>query len=96
MIWHSDTLAFAEMIILNRRNFIIVVGATAGGIALLPVVSAVEPLLRPDSYDCDCGLVTYFRQPEGHYAASHFAGQRFTYALFRQHQRLHEKMAERT
>lgn len=50
----------------------------------LPVVA--------DSYDCACGLVTYVRQPEGHFAASHLKdGRRFTYQLFCWHQHLHRK-----
>ena len=67
-----------------RREFISVVMGAAGASFL--------PLPVPDSYQCDCGLVTYFKQPDGHYAATHFAGQRFTYALFRQHEHLHRKM----
>jgi hypothetical protein len=72
---------------LKRRTFI----SLAAGAAVAPLL----PSVGPESYVCDCGLVTYFRQPEGHFAASHFAGQRFTYGLFRQHEHLHRKMAER-
>ena len=39
-------------------------------------------------------LVQYFRRPEGLYSATHFNGQRFTYALFRQHEHLHRRMVE--
>jgi hypothetical protein len=67
----------------TRRNFIAAIGA----------VTAVSLLPRSrDSYWCECGLVQYFRKPEGHFAASHFAGQRFTYALYMQHKRLHREM----
>jgi len=70
-----------------RRTFIKVSAAAA---AVLP------SLLKPESYDCSCGLVTYWKQPEGHFAAQYFAGQRFTYALWRQHEYLHRKMAAET
>jgi hypothetical protein len=76
---------------LRRRAFILLAaGATVAGdpVPFLPSVA-------PESYFCDCGLVTYVKQPDGHYAASHFAGKRFTYALFRQHEQLHRKMSER-
>jgi hypothetical protein len=72
---------------LTRRKFITLLGSAA--------VTATVPLLPVESYACDCGLVTYVKQPEGHFAATHFAGKRFTYALFRQHENLHRKMAER-
>lgn len=68
---------------MRRREFISVAISAAGALLPLPV---------PDSYQCDCGLVTYLKQPEGHYAATHFAGQRFTYALFRQHENLHRRI----
>jgi hypothetical protein len=45
-----------------------------------------------ESKPCSCGLVEYVKQPEGHFAATHFDGQPFTYALFTQHQDLHQKM----
>ncbi len=48
----------------------------------------------PESYWCSCGKVEYFRQPEGHYAATHFDGQRMNYGLHRQHIHLHRRMVE--
>jgi hypothetical protein len=74
---------------MRRRRFIQVAVGTAAAITLPVALPAVA--LVPESYDCGCGLVRYFLQPEGHYAATHFAGQRFTYALFRQHDHLHQK-----
>jgi hypothetical protein len=64
----------------TRRNFIAAIGAVAVG-RLLP--------RSRDSYWCECGLVQYVRGPEGHFAASHFAGQRFTYGLYGRHKSLH-------
>jgi len=69
---------------LRRRTFI----SLAAGAA----VAAVLPSVVLDSYVCSCGLVTYFRQPEGHFAGQYFAGRRFTYGLFRQHEHLHRQM----
>lgn len=75
---------------MNRRSFICTSIATLAATAL--------SLSAADSYWCDCGRVQYFRQPEGHYAASHIFidGQRkrFDYGLFRRHEHLHRKMAE--
>jgi len=48
-----------------------------------------------DGYFCSCGLVYYERRPEGYYAASHFQGQRFTYALHRKHLNLHRELREK-
>lgn len=72
---------------MERRTFLSVVVGVVG--------AAMLPLSIPPRYDCDCGLVTYVKQPEGHFSATHFAGQRFTYALHRQHEHLHRKMAEK-
>ncbi len=64
----------------NRRNFIKI--GVGGAAALL---AAPATALLPESYMCDCGLVTYFKQPGGHFSATHFDGQRFTHGLFRMH-----------
>ena len=45
--------------------------------------------LPVESYACSCGLMTYFRQKEGHFAATHYAGQRLNYGLHMQHVHLH-------
>jgi hypothetical protein len=76
---------------LRRRTFISLAAGAAVAGDFVPLLASVAL----ESYVCDCGLVKYVKQPDGHYAASHFAGQRFTYALFRQHEHLHRKMAER-
>ena len=71
---------------MNRRKFILI---WTGGV----VATLTTPLmLLPESYVCSCGRVTYFRRLEGHFAATHFDGQRFTYRLFRLHHHLHLKM----
>lgn len=72
---------------LTRRAFVSLLGSAAAAAVLPP------PLLvpAPDSYWCECKLVQYFLRPEGHFAATHFAGQRMTYALHRQHIHLHRK-----
>jgi hypothetical protein len=48
------------------------------------------------SWVCECGLVEYFRQPDGEYSASHIlingVPTRFDYGLSRYHQRVHERM----
>jgi hypothetical protein len=75
---------------LTRRTFISLAAGAAVAGGLVPLL----PSVAPESYVCECGLVTYVKQPEGHFAATHFAGKRFTYALFRQHENLHRKMAE--
>lgn len=68
---------------MDRKTFIgTLVGAAAASV--LPV---------PDNYLCDCGLVRYWKQPEGHFAADHFAGHRFTYARHRMHEHLHRHMS---
>lgn len=73
---------------MDRRNFIIL-GTAALTSTVVPLPSA------PASYSCDCGLVRYHWDPVGrHFYATHFAGQRMTYALFRKHQHLHEKMEQ--
>ena len=77
---------------LTRRKFVGCVGAAVAA-TLLP-----SPAL--DSYWCDCGLVQYFREPEGHYAASHILlngqRQRFTYQLSCWHRNLHRMRALRS
>jgi hypothetical protein len=65
----------------SRRQFIRLAAGAAAFATTLPAA--------PDNYWCDCHLVQYFRQPAGHYAASHFNGQRMTYGLHRQHMHLH-------
>lgn len=65
---------------MRRRDFIITLGA-AVGVAALP--------LPVESYVCSCGLMTFFRQPEGHFASTHYAGQRLNYGLHMQHVHLH-------
>ena len=75
---------------MRRREFLSLVAGAAVAGGLVPLL----PSVAPESYVCDCGLVTYVKQPEGHFAAKYFGGQRFTYALFRQHEHLHRKMAE--
>ena len=68
---------------MRRRTFIMTtIGAT---------VAATLPHVSPESYWCDCGLVQYCRQPEGHFAATHFAGKRLTYAMHRRHLNLHRE-----
>jgi hypothetical protein len=71
------------------------VGRRAFIASALATVAVATVLPAPESYWCSCGMVQYFRKPEGHFAASHFDGQRFTYTLFRQHQNLHRKMVRR-
>ena len=66
---------------MRRRTFIWLAAGAAVATALPPIA--------PDSYWCDCGLVRYFRRPEGHYSATHFNGQRFNYGLHREHLWLH-------
>jgi hypothetical protein len=73
----------------SRRQFVATSIAT--------VVATTLPLPLPvDSYWCDCGRVQYFRQPEGHYAASHIFidGQwkRMDFGLFLRHNHIHRKM----
>ena len=80
---------------MNRRDLFKLVIGTAACAVVAGGCVPLRPSVAPESYVCDCGLVTYVKQPDGRYAASHFAGQRFTYALFRQHEHLHRKMAER-
>lgn len=76
------------MATVKRREFITVVVGAACGVAL-PAVALVS-----ESYDCNCGLVTYVRQPEGHFAASHLKdGRRFSYQLFCWHNQIHRKMS---
>jgi hypothetical protein len=75
--------------VLRRRDFIsLATGATVAA-ALLPSLPAL------DSYWCDCKLVQYFRQPEGHFAASHILVdgqlQRFDFRWFCWHRNLHRK-----
>jgi hypothetical protein len=74
---------------MRRRTFIMTtIGAAA---------AATLPRVSPESYDCDCGLVTYIRQPEGHFAATHIRVngqlQRFEYRWHCWHQKLHRKNA---
>ena len=74
---------------MKRRTFIMTtIGAAAA--ATLPLVAA------PENYCCPCGLVQYFRKPEGYFAASHIfidgQNQRFTYGLFKRHEELHRKL----
>jgi hypothetical protein len=74
---------------LRRRDFISLATGAAVATTLLPSL----PVL--DSYWCDCKLVQYFRQPEGHFAASHILVdgqlQRFDYRWFCWHRNLHRK-----
>jgi hypothetical protein len=65
---------------MRRREFITTVAA----------MSAVAALPLTESYDCQCGAVTYRRQNEGHFAATHFAGKRMSYQLHRYHLHLHQ------
>jgi len=75
---------------MKRRTFVQVAVGAAVAVAL-PAVALV-----PESYDCDCGLVRYTQQAEGHFAASHLKdGRRFTYQLFCWHNQIHRKMAYR-
>ena len=77
----------------NRRNFIKIGVGGAAALLAAPVTALLPEL--PESYVCSCGRVTYFRRPEGHFAATHFDGQRFTYTLFRLHHHLHREMAQK-
>jgi hypothetical protein len=72
---------------LTRRTFVSLLGSATAAAVLPP------PLLvpAPDSYWCDCNLVQYFRQPEGHFAATHFNGQRLSFVLHCEHLHLHRK-----
>jgi len=70
--------------VITRRSFIQTTLAAAVSWVALP----------KRGYWCECGLVYYERRPEGYYAASYFAGQRFTYELYRRHENLHRQMAK--
>ena len=74
---------------LRRRDFISLTTGAAVATTLLPSLPV------PESYFCECKLVQYFRQPEGHFAASHILVdgqlQRFDYRWFCWHRNLHRK-----
>jgi hypothetical protein len=74
--------------VLRRRDFI----SLATGAA---VATTLLPSLPVESQECSCGLVTYTRQPEGHFAATHILlhgqWQRFSFQLFCWHNHLHRK-----
>jgi hypothetical protein len=76
--------------VLRRRDFISLATGAAIATTLLPSLPVV-----PDSYWCECKLVQYFRQPEGHFAASHILVdgqlQRFDYRWFCWRRNLHSK-----
>lgn len=50
---------------------------------------------KPRSHWCDCGMVLYHLQPEGHYAAKHIyvdgVRKRFSYPLHCWHLQWHRK-----
>ncbi|HKM67174.1 MAG TPA: hypothetical protein VJX70_08415 [Candidatus Acidoferrum sp.] len=75
---------------MDRRTFISLVAGAA--------VTTALPSVAPDSYWCDCGLVQYFRQPEGHFLGSYIfidgERKRFTYELFLRHNHIHRRMVE--
>lgn len=82
---------------MERRTFIqTAVGAAVAAALPLPALPPAAPLPTPENHWCPCGLVQYFRKPEGYFAATHILmdgqQQRFTYGLFRRHEELHRKL----